>query len=151
MTYFYENRATFRNGNQIWSKYFRLFTYWLSFAALVGLYVPVHARSRVVSRKSDGDEFSNPSMTSKRRGDCTQFQARCIKDLDQSCRFCKCNRDNETYRFDLKTCVSSEHLDNYTGKCVCVCVCTKQRNINKLTERVANHPLCAIRHLQLCV
>lgn len=109
-------QSTARMANAVCFEYYRLFTCWIVLVFLLEAFALVDARSpMVVSRMSDGDVFTNPHSDRKVK-DCAKFEARCVKDLLNSCNECKCNLGNETYRFDLKRCVSSEDLDNCTGE-----------------------------------
>ena len=89
-----------------------LFTYFLAVLILHSPYIDATS-TMVVSRNTDGDDFTNPRSTQSRS--CDEFNALCVDDLLKSCSECRCHAGNETYRFDLQKCVSRLNLDNYSG------------------------------------
>ncbi len=100
------------------SRYFlrRVFTYWLVLGTFVcSLKRADCAKEAVVSRIDGGDRFTNPFY---RKGveNCANISAHCGKDLLRKCSECVCNKGTETYRADIKKCVSTEMLSNFTGE-----------------------------------
>jgi hypothetical protein len=94
----------------------RLFTYWLVLATfLCSLERANCAEDAVVNRLGTGDGFTNPFYIN-RAEDCANISAHCFKSVTGNCRECVCNKGTETYRADIKKCVSMNNLETFTGE-----------------------------------
>ena len=93
----------------------RVFTYWYLLMTLLCSLVRVNCTGEAaVNRRLTGDRFTNPFYRNGVKN-CANMTARCVKDLLQ-CSECVCNDGTETYRSDIKKCVSKESLLNITGE-----------------------------------
>ena len=75
------------------------------------------AKQAVVSRAKSGDRFTNPFETVKGAKKCAlpNIGAHCDRNRLNKCSECVCNKGTETYRADIKKCVSTENMSNFTG------------------------------------
>ena len=69
-----------------------------------------------MSRIKSGDRFTNPFETrGVKKCALPNIGAHCDRNRLSKCSECVCNKGTETYRADIKKCVSTENMSNFTG------------------------------------